>query len=150
MQRIDIETYLPEDILTKVDRTSMLVSLEARVPLLDHVLMEYVATMPTALKLSDSGGKAILKRAMADALPPDVLHRRKMGFGVPLARWFRAELGDHAREVLLDDRTRRRGLLDTATVARLLEEHRSGRRDRATMLWALLCLEEWARVWLDR
>jgi asparagine synthase (glutamine-hydrolysing) len=150
MQRIDIETYLPEDILTKVDRTSMLVSLEARVPLLDHVLMEYVATMPTALKLSDAGGKAILKRAMADALPPDVLHRRKMGFGVPLARWFRAELGDHAREVLLDDRTRRRGLLDTAAVARLLEEHRSGRRDRATMLWTLLCLEEWARVWLDR
>ena len=150
LQRIDIETYLPEDILTKVDRTSMLVSLEARVPLLDHVLMEYVATMPTALKLSDAGGKAIFKRAMADALPHDVLHRPKMGFGVPLARWFRAELGDHAREVLLDGRTRRRGLLDTDAVAGLLEEHRSGRRDRATLLWAVLCLEEWARVWLDR
>lgn len=150
MQRIDIETYLPEDILTKVDRTSMLVSLEARVPLLDHVLMEYVATMPTALKLSDAGGKAIFKHAMADALPHDVLHRPKMGFGVPLARWFRAELGDHAREVLLDSRTRRRGLLDTDAVARLLEEHRSGHRDRATLLWAVLCLEEWARVWLDR
>jgi len=150
LQRIDIETYLPEDILTKVDRTSMLVSLEARVPLLDHVLMEYVATMPTALKLSDAGGKAIFKHAMADALPHDVLHRPKMGFGVPLARWFRAELGDHAREVLLDGRTRRRGLLDTDAVAGLLEEHRSGRRDRATLLWAVLCLEEWARVWLDR
>ena len=150
LQRIDIETYLPEDILTKVDRTSMLVSLEARVPLLDHVLMEYVATMPTALKLSDAGGKAIFKHAMADALPHDVLHRPKMGFGVPLARWFRAELGDHAREVLLDSRTRRRGLLDTDAVARLLEEHRSGHRDRATLLWAVLCLEEWARVWLDR
>jgi len=150
LQRIDIETYLPEDILTKVDRTSMLVSLEARVPLLDHVLMEYVATMPTALKLSDTGGKAIFKHAMADALPHDVLHRPKMGFGVPLARWFRAELGDHAREVLLDGRTRRRGLLDPDAVAGLLEEHRSGRRDRATLLWAVLCLEEWARVWLDR
>jgi asparagine synthase (glutamine-hydrolysing) len=150
MQRIDIETYLPEDILTKVDRTSMLVSLEARVPLLDHVLMEYVATMPTALKLSNAGGKAIFKRAMGEALPPDVLSRPKMGFGVPLARWFRGELGDHAREVLLDGRTRRRGLLDTVAVGRLLEEHRSGRRERATMLWTLLCLEEWARIWLDR
>ena len=148
--RRPVEEVLPDDILSKVDRTSMLVSLEARVPLLDHVLMEYVATMPTALKLSDAGGKAIFKHAMADALPHDVLHRPKMGFGVPLARWFRAELGDHAREVLLDGRTRRRGLLDTDAVASLLEEHRSGHRDRATLLWAVLCLEEWARVWLDR
>jgi len=150
MQRLDIETYLPEDILTKVDRMSMLVSLETRVPLLDHVLMEYVATIPTALKLSRGEGKVVLKRVMAGDLPHEVLHRRKMGFGVPLGAWFRGELGDYAREILLDSRTRRRGFLAPAEVAALLDVHRSGRRDCSTQLWSLLCLEEWARVWLDR
>jgi asparagine synthase (glutamine-hydrolysing) len=129
---------------------SMLVSLESRVPLLDHVLMEYVATIPTALKLARGEGKAVLKRAMAGDLPHEVLHRRKMGFGVPLGAWLRSELGDYAREILLDARTRRRGLLAPAGVAALLEEHRSGRRDRSTQIWSLLCLEEWARAWLDR
>jgi asparagine synthase (glutamine-hydrolysing) len=150
MQRLDVETYLPEDILTKVDRMSMLVSLESRVPLLDHVLMEYVATIPTALKLAGGEGKAVLKRAMAGDLPHAVLHRRKMGFGVPLGTWLRSELGDYAREILLDARTRRRGFLAPAGVAALLDEHRSGRRDRSTQIWSLLCLEEWARAWLDR
>jgi asparagine synthase (glutamine-hydrolysing) len=150
MQRLDIETYLPEDILTKVDRTSMLVSLESRVPLLDHVLMEYAATIPSAWKLSDGQGKAVLKRVMADHLPREVLHRRKMGFGVPLGAWLRGDLGAYTREILLDARTRRRGFLAADGVAALLDEHASGRRDRSTQIWSLLCLEEWARVWLDR
>jgi asparagine synthase (glutamine-hydrolysing) len=149
LQYLDVRTYLPEDILTKVDRTSMLVSLEARVPLLDHVLMEYVATMPTSLKLRDGVGKVILKRVMAKDLPSDILDRRKMGFGVPLEKWFRDQLADYVRDVLLDHRTRERGLFDSRAVATLLAEHDSGRRDRSAQIWSLLCFEEWARRWLD-
>jgi asparagine synthase (glutamine-hydrolysing) len=150
LQYLDIRTYLPEDILTKVDRASMLVSLEARVPLLDHVLMEFVATMPSGLKLRNGIGKQVLKRAMAGDLPPEVLERRKMGFGVPFGKWFRHELADYTRDVLLSRRARERGLFDLAAVSRLLDEHRAARRDRSSQIWSLLCLEEWARHWLDR
>ncbi|HXH20986.1 MAG TPA: asparagine synthase (glutamine-hydrolyzing) [Dehalococcoidia bacterium] len=148
LQYVDVHTYLPEDILTKVDRTSMLVALEARVPLLDHVLMEYLATMPSSLKLRDGQGKYILKRVMAQALPAGVLERPKMGFGVPLGAWFRGEVRDYARDVLLSRRTAERGLLNPLEVHRLLAEHAAG-RDRSALIWALLCLEEWARRWLD-
>ena len=150
LQYLDIHCYLPEDILTKVDRTSMAVSLEARVPLLDHVLMEYVATMPTALKFRDGAGKVILKRAMATDLPVGILNRRKMGFGLPIASWFRRELTDYVRDVLDGRRTRQRGLVDPVAVSALLDEHQSGGRDRSSQIWALLALEEWARRWLDR
>jgi asparagine synthase (glutamine-hydrolysing) len=149
LQYLDVRTYLPGDILAKVDWTSMLVSLEARVPLLDHVLMEYVATMPSRLKLADGSGKAIFKRAMGDALPPDVLTRRKMGFGVPLGSWFRNELRDYARDTLLGARARQRGLFAPAAVEGLLDEHARGRRDLSASLWALVMFEEWARRWLD-
>jgi asparagine synthase (glutamine-hydrolysing) len=149
LQYLDVRTYLPDDILAKVDRTSMLVSLESRVPLLDHVLMEYVATMPTRLKLAGDTGKAIFKRAMADALPDSVLERRKMGFGVPLGQWFRRELRDYARETLLGSRARQRGLFVPAAIEGLLAEHDSGRHDRSASLWALVMFEEWARRWLD-
>lgn len=150
LQYLDVQRYLPDDILTKVDRTSMMVSLEARVPLLDHVLLEFLATMPTSLKLAHGAGKAILKRAMEPDLPAEVLHRRKMGFGVPLGTWFRRELADYVRDVLLDRRTRERGLVDAPAVAAILAEHHSGRRDRSGIIWSLLCLEEWARRWMDR
>lgn len=150
LQYLDIHSYLPEDILTKVDRTSMAVSLEARVPLLDHVLLEYVATMPAGLKFRDGIGKVILKRAMAADLPPGILGRRKMGFGLPIASWFRREMTDYVRDVLDGRRTRQRGLVDPGAVATLLEEHQTGGRDRSSQIWALLALEEWARRWLDR
>jgi asparagine synthase (glutamine-hydrolysing) len=150
LQYLDIHSYLPEDILTKVDRTSMAVSLEARVPLLDHVLMEYVATMPAGLKFRDGIGKVILKRAMAADLPSGILGRRKMGFGLPIASWFRREMTDYVRDVLDGRRTRQRGLVDPGAVATLLEEHQTGGRDRSSQIWALLALEEWARRWLDR
>ncbi len=150
LQYVDIHCYLPEDILTKVDRTSMAVSLEARVPLLDHVLMEYVATMPTALKLREGVGKVVLKDVMAADLPASILHRRKMGFGLPIASWFRRELTDYVRDVLDGRRTRQRGLVDPVAVTALLDEHQRGGRDRSSQIWALLALEEWARRWLDR
>ncbi|MGH7368485.1 MAG: asparagine synthase (glutamine-hydrolyzing) [Candidatus Rokuibacteriota bacterium] len=150
LQQIDIRTYLPDDILTKVDRVSMAVSLEARVPLLDHVLMEYVATIPSSLKLRSGAGKYLLKRAMADYLPAEILGRRKMGFGVPLGTWFRHELREVVRDVLLSKSARERGVFRTAEIERLLRVHDSGRRDWSARLWALMCFELWMREWVDR
>jgi asparagine synthase (glutamine-hydrolysing) len=150
LQYLDVRHYLPEDILTKVDRTSMLVALEARVPLLDHVLMEYVATIPSQLKLRNGSGKAILKQGMSKDLPAEILHRRKMGFGVPLAAWFRKELKDFAIELLTDRRTRERGIIRPEAATELLETHLGGRRDRSAQLWALICFELWCREWGDR
>jgi asparagine synthase (glutamine-hydrolysing) len=149
LQYLDVRTYLPEDILTKVDRTSMLVSLEARVPLLDHRLMEFLATMPSSLKMAGGTGKVILKRLMTPDLPIETLGRRKMGFGVPLASWLRRELRDWTRDTLLGPRARGRGWVEPAAVRRLVDEHDRRGRDRSAQLWALLCLEEWARRWLD-
>jgi asparagine synthase (glutamine-hydrolysing) len=149
LQLIDIHTYLPEDILTKVDRASMAVSLESRVPLLDHVLMEYAATIPSSLKLRGGVGKHVLKRAMASSLPGDILGRRKMGFGVPLGEWFRGELRDMVRDVLCSRAARERGLFRPAGVQRLLAAHDAGRRDYSARLWALVCLELWMGQWLD-
>jgi asparagine synthase (glutamine-hydrolysing) len=127
----------------------MLVSLEARVPLLDHLLMEFVATMPTRFKLRDGLGKRILRQVIEPDLPRELLTRGKMGFGVPLESWFRGELQGYSREVLLGTRSRQRGWLDPAAVGRLLEEHGTGSRDHSSQIWALLCLEEWARRWVD-
>jgi asparagine synthase (glutamine-hydrolysing) len=147
LQYVDVHHYLPEDILTKVDRASMLTSLEARVPLLDHVVMEHAARMPPGLKLRDGRGKHVLKAAMARYLPGEMLNRRKMGFGVPLATWFRKDLKDFTRDVLLDARTRQRGILRPEAVARLLDAHVAGRRDYSSQLWSLICFELWCRQW---
>jgi asparagine synthase (glutamine-hydrolysing) len=106
--------------------------------------------MPSGLKFDNGAGKVILKKAMADHLPAETLTRRKMGFGVPLAEWFRRDLGAYTREVLEGRRTRQRGLLDARAVSAVLDEHQGGTRDRSSEIWALLCLEEWARRWLDR
>jgi asparagine synthase (glutamine-hydrolysing) len=150
LQDIDIRTYLPGDILAKVDWTSMAVSLEARVPLLDHRLMEFLATIPSSLKLRDGSGKYLLKRAMAAHVPSEILTRRKMGFGVPLGAWFRAELREMAHDLLLAPRTRQRGIFRPSWVEWLLRTHEAGRRDCSARLWALLCFELWARQWVDR
>jgi len=150
LQYIDVHTYLPGDILTKVDLTSMAVSLESRVPLLDHKLMEFVATIPSSLKLRNGTGKYLLKRAMATSLPVEILTRRKMGFGVPLAAWFRGELRDMTRDVLLSPAARQRGLFRIAEVETLLRTHDAGRRDCSARLWALVCFELWMRQWADR
>jgi len=150
LQYIDIHHYLPDDILAKVDRTSMLVSLETRVPLLDHVVMEHAASLPPALKLRDGSGKYILKEAMRDRLPAAILSRRKMGFGVPLASWFRKELRELAHDVLLDGTARQRGIVDDVTVRRILHGHLDGTRDYSAVLWALVSFELWCRTWWQR
>jgi len=149
LQQIDMATYLPDDILAKVDRTSMAVSLESRVPLLDHRLMEFVATMPSSFKLRNCNGKDLLKRAMAQDLPDGILTRKKMGFGIPLGAWFRRELRDMTRDVLLGPRARQRGIFRASEVNTLLATHDAGRRDCSARLWSLICFELWMRQWVD-
>ena len=150
LQHIDLATYLPGDILAKVDAMSMAVSLESRVPLLDHRLMEFLATVPSTFKLRNGRGKYLLQRAMAQDLPGEILTRRKMGFGVPLGAWFRRELRDMARDVLLGAPARERGLFRPSEVESLLATHDSGRRDCSARLWSLICFELWMRQWADR
>jgi asparagine synthase (glutamine-hydrolysing) len=146
----DTMTYLPLDILTKVDRMTMAHSLEARPPLLDHTLVERVFALPSSLKLTRGGTqKHVLKRAVADLLPRAILQRPKRGFGVPIVRWFRRELREPVRALLAEPRSRQRGWLDPAAVSALVEEHMSGRRDQALPLWSLMTLELWARAYLD-
>jgi asparagine synthase (glutamine-hydrolysing) len=147
----DILTYLPGDLLVKVDIASMAHSLECRGPFLDHRVVELALAMPLRRKLRLRGGrsKVVLKQAFADLLPPAIRTRPKMGFGVPLDRWFRGELKDELRAVLLDPVSLARGLFHPEAVTRLIDEHVSSKRDHAYKLWALLMLELWFRRHLD-
>ena len=141
VQYADMMTYLPGDILTKVDRASMATSLEVRVPLLDHVLLEWFATLPPKFRLKRREGKYILKKAMEGRLPNDVLYREKMGFAVPLANWFRGPLRETTRRKLLEHALKDVGLFDMRFIERLLGEHVSGIRDHSAAIWSLLMFE---------
>ena len=145
----DLHTYLPCDILTKVDIASMAVGLEARSPMLDHKVVELAARMPIQVKQSVKRGKMVLTETFADLIPPDIQTRRKMGFGVPIDHWFRKELRPLLHDVLLSDRCLNRGLLNPDSVRQLVEEHTSGQIDHAYRLWNLMCLELWQRMYLD-
>ncbi|MEW6377601.1 MAG: asparagine synthase-related protein, partial [Thermodesulfobacteriota bacterium] len=147
---LDINTYLPEDLLVKMDIATMANSLEARVPFLDHKFMELVARIPPGFKLKGSTTKFILKKAFSDLLPQPILERKKMGFGVPVSRWFRKELKDYIREVLLDSKTMNRGYFRRKGIERLLNEHIALRYDHSAKIWALLFLEMWFRVFMDK
>jgi asparagine synthase (glutamine-hydrolysing) len=147
---LDTMTYLPLDILTKVDRMTMAHSLEARPPLLDHRLVERVFGLASSHKLAADGTqKHIFKRAVADLLPPEILTRPKRGFAVPIVKWFRGALKEPMQSVLGDKRFIERGWLDHDTVNALVAEHLDGRRDHALPLWSLMTLELWARQFLD-
>ena len=141
VQYADMKSYLPGDILTKVDRASMATSLEVRVPLLDHVLLEWAATLPVDLRLRRREGKYLLKKAMAERLPHDILYRQKMGFSVPLAGWFRGPLRETTRQRLLDNSLKDVGLFDLRFIKRLLDDHSSGISDYSAVIWALLMFE---------
>ncbi len=147
---LDSKTYLPGDILTKVDRMSMAVSLEARVPLLDHKLIEFVTRIPSSLKMKGLETKYIFKRALKDLVPDEILHRPKQGFGVPVQEWINRQLRERMHETLTERRTRERGLFNPGYVNLLLEEHERGRRDHSPALWALMMLELWHRNFVDR
>jgi len=140
IQYVDIKTYLSDDILTKVDRASMAVSLEVRAPLLDHKLMETIATIPSSLKLVGKEGKYIFKKAMAPILTPEILYRQKQGFAVPLDRWFREDLRDLAHEALFapDD-----GILNRSFLKTIWDQHQKRVYDRSAHLWSVLMFRKW-------
>src|SRR5262249_24371203 len=141
---LNARTYLLDDLLPKMDRMTMAHGLEARSPLLDRSLFEYVASLPDALKRSGGQGKRVLREAVADLLPASILKRPKHGFGVPLGTWFRGELRPMLQDLLLD-RPRLARRMRGDVVARLVQDHLASRMDRGHQLWALLTLELWLR-----
>ncbi|WP_404355214.1 XrtA/PEP-CTERM system amidotransferase [Methylotuvimicrobium sp. KM1] len=145
VQYLDIKTYLPGDILTKVDRASMAHALEVRVPLLDHKLVEWFASFQPDLKLKGREGKYIFKKSLESYLPDDILYRSKMGFAVPLASWFRGPLKDRVRESLLGETMIQSGYFDQAFVKKIVDQHQSGIRDYSTSIWSLLMFEAFLR-----
>jgi asparagine synthase (glutamine-hydrolysing) len=145
---LDVQTYLQDDILTKVDIASMAHALEVRAPLVDHILLERVARLPGTLKLRGLRGKYILRQAVRDLVPREIRERRKKGFSLPLGRWMREDLADMSRDLLTDAKTRSRGLFNPLAVERLLDEHQAG-INHGVRLWNLLVLELWYREFVD-
>ncbi|MGA9772445.1 MAG: asparagine synthase (glutamine-hydrolyzing) [Blastocatellia bacterium] len=147
---LDSKTYLPGDIMTKVDRMSMAHSLEAREPLLDHKLIEFVAQIPASYKLRGSETKSILKRAVRGLIPDEIIDRKKQGFGVPIQKWFKEDLRAMLLDTLTGSRAQQRGYFKPGAVEAILDEHMRGRRDNSRHLWGLLTLELWHRQFIDR
>ena len=150
LQMWDRRHYLPDDILVKVDRATMAHSLEARCPILDHRVVELAARQSSARHSDGTTLKRLFREVIGPWVPPAVLDRPKRGFGVPLRRWFQEQMTGWAREILLDPRSRQRGWTRTNEVSALLTQHESGSRDHAKRIWALVCLELWARAHVDR
>jgi asparagine synthase (glutamine-hydrolysing) len=149
VQYLDLNTYLVGDINTKVDRAAMAHSLEVREPLMDHALVEWLATLPSTLKVRGNEGKFLLKKAMQPMLPDDVLYRPKMGFAVPLARWFRGPLRQRVRDAVLGERLAETGWFERGYLRHLVEAHQSGVRDYSAPLWTLLMFEAFLRNVVD-
>ena len=146
---VDARTYMIDDVLTKVDRMSMAVSLEAREPLLDHKLLEFAARVPISLKLKDGQSKYLLRRVLDRRVPREIIDRPKRGFAAPIGQWLRGPLAADWPELLLDGRLRDRGIFEPREVTRLWDEHRTGRADHPHRLWQLVMLELWFRQFID-
>jgi asparagine synthase (glutamine-hydrolysing) len=145
IQYLDLKTYLVGDINTKVDRASMAHSLEVREPLMDHKLVEWLATLPSGLKVKGQEGKYLFKKAMEPLLPDDVLYRPKMGFSVPLARWVRGPLKQRMRDAVLGETLAATGIFNRTYLQHLVDAHQSGARDYSSPLWTLLMFEAFLR-----
>lgn len=150
MLDVDVNHYLPDCLLVKVDIASMAHGLEARSPMIDHVFMEFAATLPSHLKVRGSVTKYLLKRAAEPFMPAENIYRAKRGFSIPLADWFRREFGDLASDTLLDGRLAQRGYFNMPVISRLLDEHRRGAGAWGKQLWNLLMLELWHRTFIDQ
>jgi len=149
MMRHDQQFYLPDCLNVKMDIASMANSLEVRCPFQDHEFVEFAAGIPSHLKRHGREGKLILKEAVKSLLPEEIIHKKKTGFGVPVGQWFRGELNDLLRGMLLDRTAARRGLFEPDFIAKMIEDHTVGRRDWTSRLWALLFLEMWFREFID-
>ena len=145
----DVKTYLVDDIMTKVDKMSMAVSLESREPLLDHRLLEFAATVPSSLKLKNGQGKYLLRRLLERRVPKAIVDRPKQGFEAPIGQWLRGPLAPMVDELLTDGRLRERGIFDDRGVAAVWRQHRTGERDHRHRLWSLVMLELWFREFVD-
>ncbi len=148
-QYLDTKTYLVGDINTKVDRASMAHGLEVREPMMDHELLQWLATLPSSMKVGDSQGKLLLKKTMEPYLPHGLLYRRKMGFAVPLAAWLRGPLRQRLQQAVLGPRLQDTGWFERRTLYRLVEAHLSGARDHSATLWSLLMFEAFLRQVVD-
>lgn len=144
---VDLFTYLPGDLMTKVDIASMGNSLEVRCPFLDHRVVEFCVRLPSSLKLHQGVSKRLLREAFADVIPPSVLTRGKQGFGVPLGQWFRGPLKELLQQTLLDPQTLGRGIFQPQQIEQLVEDHLSEREDYTHQLWTLMMLEHWQQAW---
>jgi asparagine synthase (glutamine-hydrolysing) len=150
MMRVDAETYLPEDVLTKVDRMSMAHSLESRVPLLDNQVLTFAASLPASMKIKNGRRKHVLKEVAAQLVPSEILERPKQGFGVPLGVWFRGGLRELFADTLLSSAATGARYFQPAFIQRLLDEHLSRRRDHTLRLWQLVVFERWHSEYVER
>jgi asparagine synthase (glutamine-hydrolysing) len=146
----DLMTYLPNDLLVKVDIASMANSLEARSPFLDHRVIEFAASLPEDLKMKRFRTKSLLKKVAARLVPRDVVYRPKMGFGVPVGRWFRGEMREFVRDILLSERSLDRGIVKRESIEQFVAQHTSGRVDHSFQIWTLLMLELWFQRFIDQ
>ncbi len=148
LMRVDLKTYLPDAMLTKVDRASMANSLEVRVPLLDHRVVEFSSMLPESLKYGNGSGKYLLKKLLAQYVPMELFERPKMGFGVPIDLWFRKDLKTHLLDYLSPERLKREGMFNHVLVEQKIKEHLAGRKNHQYRLWSILMWEMWREHWL--
>jgi asparagine synthase (glutamine-hydrolysing) len=149
MTYLELKLRLPELLLMRVDKMTMATSVEARVPFLDHHLVEFALSLPRSLKVEGKSGKHILKRALEEILPRDVLYKRKRGFGAPVEGWFRGPAGSALEAQVMNSSLRKRDLFDYTFIGRLFDEHRRGARNWGFQLWALLNLSLWYERWIE-